>query len=114
MNPNPSNPNPSPNRCGKLTSTSFKDGNITIPADDDDDPDHVEALAGWNLAVTIDLKTQSVVVDPDADPDEQARQQAIWDFIHDKFDIPGDYSIERLYAKLAGESPRRLPLKLEY
>ncbi|EFY96362.2 hypothetical protein X797_008361 [Metarhizium robertsii] len=79
----------------------FKDGNITIPADDDDDPDHVEPLAGWNLAVTIDLKTQSVVVEPDADPDEQARQQAIWDFIHDKFDIPGDYSIERLYAKLA-------------
>ncbi|KAF7549247.1 hypothetical protein G7Z17_g6522 [Cylindrodendrum hubeiense] len=79
----------------------FKDGNLTIPADDDDDPDHVEPLAGWNLAVTIDLKTQSVVVDPNADPDEQARQQAMWDFMHDKFDIPGDYSIERLFAKLA-------------
>ncbi|PLB53296.1 hypothetical protein P170DRAFT_379929 [Aspergillus steynii IBT 23096] len=79
----------------------FKDGEITIPADDDNDPDQVEPLAGWNLAVTIDLKTQSVVVDPDADPDEQERQQAIWDFIHGKFDVPGDYSIQRLYAKLA-------------
>ncbi|KHN93730.1 uncharacterized protein MAM_08401 [Metarhizium album ARSEF 1941] len=79
----------------------FKDGEISIPADDDDDPDQVEDLTGWNLAVTIDLKEQSVYVDPDADPDTQADQQALWDFIHNKFDVPGDYSIARLYAKLA-------------
>ncbi|KAF5679377.1 hypothetical protein FHETE_794 [Fusarium heterosporum] len=79
----------------------FKDGKLSIPADDDDQPDFQEDLADWNLAVTIDLKTQSVTVDPDADPDEKARQQALWDFMHDKFDIPGDYSIERLFAKLA-------------
>ncbi|GAP90433.1 hypothetical protein SAMD00023353_4500050 [Rosellinia necatrix] len=79
----------------------FKDGQISIPADDDDDPDQVEDLAGWNLAVTIDLGEQSVVVNPDADPDTKADQQALWDFIHNKFDVPGDYSVARLYAKLA-------------
>ena len=83
--------------------SSFKDGKISIPADDDDVPDQVEDLKGWNLAVTIDLKEQSVYVDPDADPDTQADQQALWDFIHNKFDVPGDYSIARLYAKLAGK-----------
>ncbi|KAI0890802.1 hypothetical protein F4806DRAFT_507469 [Annulohypoxylon nitens] len=79
----------------------FKDGQISIPGDEDDDPDQVEDLKGWNLAVTIDLKEQSVYVDPNADPDTQEDQQALWDFIHDKFDVPGDYSIIRLYAKLA-------------
>ena len=83
--------------------SSFKDGEISIPADDDDDPDQVMDLKDWNLAVTIDLKEQSVYVDPDADPDTQADQQALWDFIHNKFDVPGDYSIARLYAKLAGK-----------
>ncbi|KAK4207142.1 hypothetical protein QBC37DRAFT_406483 [Rhypophila decipiens] len=79
----------------------FKEGKITIPADDDEDPDLEEDLAGWDLAITIDLKEQSVKVDPDADPETQKEQQALWDFIHGKFDVPGNYSIARLYAKLS-------------
>ncbi|KAK4206394.1 hypothetical protein QBC37DRAFT_393486 [Rhypophila decipiens] len=39
--------------------------------------------------------------DPDADPETQKEQQALWDFIHGKFDVPGEYSIARLYAKLS-------------
>ncbi|RYP28223.1 hypothetical protein DL767_007312 [Monosporascus sp. MG133] len=79
----------------------FKDGRISIPTDESPAHDQVENLKGWNLAVTIDLKQQSVYVDPNADPDTRADQQAMWNFIHEKFDVPGDYSIVRLYAKLA-------------
>ncbi|KAL7928242.1 hypothetical protein V8C35DRAFT_318600 [Trichoderma chlorosporum] len=89
------------NLAAALYVMRFKDGTLVIPSDDDDEDDREEDLTDWNLAVKINLEKQFVTVDPNADPDERERQQKIWDFIHNKFDIPGDYSIYRLYVKLS-------------
>ncbi|UKZ75808.1 hypothetical protein TrVFT333_003502 [Trichoderma virens FT-333] len=78
----------------------FKSGKLIIYGATEED-DFEDDLDGWKLAVKVDLDKQFVKVDPTADPAEQERQQKIWDFIHNKFSIPGDYSISRLYAKLS-------------
>ena len=61
-----------------------------------------EDLTGWELAVKCDLTNQLITVDPTEDPDTQAEQQQWVDFLHSRFDVPGDYTVERLLAKITG------------
>jgi hypothetical protein len=55
----------------------------------------------WVVAVACDLDAQFVKRKPDGKETPTEKKQR--EFIEKEFDVPGDYRIERLYAKLSCE-----------
>ena len=77
----------------RFTSGSLKDGTglATIPN-----------LKGWMFAVRVPVVPETLA-DPDTLKDAEAKKQlkAKIKRIQDRFEYPGDYSVERLYMKLS-------------
>ncbi|KAA8892700.1 hypothetical protein FN846DRAFT_762488, partial [Sphaerosporella brunnea] len=64
-----------------------------------------EKLDNWIIAVQCDLERQDITDDPKDDRRTRERKKKQREFIEQHFAIPGDYTVQRLYAKLTGETP---------
>lgn len=59
-----------------------------------------EKLDNWIIAVQCDLEKQDIADDPKDDRRTRERKKKQREFIQQHFAIPGDYTVQRLYAKL--------------
>ncbi|KAF1844453.1 uncharacterized protein K460DRAFT_419358 [Cucurbitaria berberidis CBS 394.84] len=85
------------NYTNVLFQVRFKSGSLTNNTDRLVIPD----LKGWSIAVAVEVVGEDLSTDKITDPNVIASRIAKKEWLAENFEVPNDYSIERLYAKLS-------------
>ncbi|UKZ80878.1 hypothetical protein TrVFT333_008643 [Trichoderma virens FT-333] len=79
--------------------TNIKQGTLTVNYRDVPPKDYT--IDNWTIDVKVPLTWEKFEDAPDDDDAKKNRKKKQRDFIHNNFEVPGDYRPERLYAKMA-------------
>lgn len=80
---------------------SFKSGTLT----NNTDRLAIQDLKGWSIAVSVEVAGEDLSTDKIKDPAVIAARKKKQEWLAENFEVPNDYSIERLYAKLSCMRP---------
>lgn len=58
-------------------------------------------LKGWSIAVSVEVVGEDLSTEGITDPEVIKTRKAKQEWLAENFEVPNDYSIERLYAKLS-------------